>query len=88
MKADHERALDILKSRDGELIKVITSDGTTYRVWNIAWGYDLGTDVAHITANISPGVEGEEVHFFHANEIVSMVDLESGAVWFESGESS
>jgi len=61
--------------------------------YNVAWGYDLGEEVAHITTNISPGPNPEdhiqvtyEIDFFHANEIAKVEDVETGAVLFEHAD--
>lgn len=38
-------------------------------VWNIAWGYDVGDEYAHITTNISPEITNCGIDFFYTNEI-------------------
>jgi hypothetical protein len=54
-------------------------------VYNVAWGFDLGTDVAHVTTNISPGQgTGHTIDFFHATEIRRIEDPETGIVLFEA----
>ena len=68
-KAD-ERLIEYLRSRDGSLTILRDTDGISHRVFNIAWGYDFGDQFAHVTTNISPGVDGEEPSFFFTNEIV------------------
>jgi hypothetical protein len=74
-----------LNSRDSKWSKVRLSDGETYRVFNIAWGYDLGEEVAHITTNISPDPsEPHAIDFFHASEIVEITDDETGGVLFQA----
>lgn len=84
-KPKHDRVLDLLKSRDGLPTDVTLADGRTIRSYNVAWGYDLGDLVAHITTNISPPDPDNElpVDFFFANEVVRIVDPENEAIWFE-----
>jgi hypothetical protein len=85
-KPQHAQALDILKKRNGVLSNVTLFNGRVVPVRNIAWGYDLGDPVAHITTNISPPSAESKLpsDFFFANDIVRIVDPENGAVWFES----
>jgi hypothetical protein len=84
-KPKHAVALDLLKKRNGEPSEVTLASGRVVRVWNIAWGYDLGNPVAHITTNISPEPEEEHsVDCFDADEIVRIVDPDNGALWFEA----
>ncbi|MFF9351545.1 hypothetical protein [Streptomyces sp. NPDC014734] len=52
-------------------------------VFNIAWGYDLGDEYAHITTNISPDVDGESVDFFFTGSLAAIVDPASGSVLLE-----
>ncbi len=93
-KQSHERALDILKSHDGVLVEVLLKSGQLLQVWNVAWGYDIGDKVAHITSNCSPSIDGKylgdefmdgekPIDLFWADEIVRMTDPDSGAVWYE-----
>lgn len=52
-------------------------------VYDVAWGFDPGEDVAHVTTNVSPGPRAEHgVDFFHANEVSRIQDPETGAVLF------
>jgi hypothetical protein len=83
-KPAHATALDILKQRNGEPSDVTLTSGRVVRVYNIAWGYDLGDPVAYITTNISPVPQIDHTSdFFFANEIAQIVDPDNGAVWFE-----
>jgi len=83
-KPSHARALDILVHRCGTASLVRLSGGKSCTVHDVAWGYDLGEDIAHITTNISPGPPGPcEIDFFHANEIARIEDVEDGSVLFE-----
>jgi hypothetical protein len=80
----HARALDTLVHRTGSWSRVHLRSGQTCLVWDIAWGFDLGEDVAHITTNISPGPGVEcAVDFFHADEILRIEDEENGAILLE-----
>lgn len=46
----------LLRDRDGMPTTVTLRDGRELTVWNIAWGYDIDDDYAHITTNCSPSV--------------------------------
>ena len=62
-----------LKRRYGIETEIVLKDGTKLIVWNIAWGYDLGDNFAHITTNISPNIENAEIDFFYTNEIEEII---------------
>lgn len=66
--------LDLLRERDAVETVVVLRDGRRLAVHNIAWGYDAGDKWAHVTSNISPGVEGASVDFFFNSEVASMID--------------
>lgn len=71
-----------LKRQDSRWTTIHLSNGNQIRVFNIAWGYDLGDEYAHITSNISPSQKNCEIAFFHTNEIIEIVDEETGLlVW-------
>ncbi|MCW2924391.1 MAG: hypothetical protein JWM98_1795 [Thermoleophilia bacterium] len=70
--------IDALRKRDGQRTIVVTADGTRHTVWNIAWGYDMGDEFAHVTTNISPQVEGAPVGFFRTSDVRDVLD-DSGA---------
>ncbi|SFF62774.1 hypothetical protein [Blastococcus tunisiensis] len=72
--------LGLLQGRDGLPADVELSDGRRCKVWNVAWGYDAGECWAHITTNISPDVNGEEIDFFLANEVDVIRVPESGEI--------
>lgn len=61
--------IDIFKSRDGLETKVELKNGRLISVWNIAWGYDIGDEFAHITTNISPNIDNATIDFFFTNDI-------------------
>lgn len=75
--ADDE-VINLLVERDGIATTVALRNGLGLTVHNIAWGYDIGDEYAHVTSNISPDVEGASVDFFFTNEIESISDPESG----------
>lgn len=67
------RVLDILRARDGQLSIVELTDGTSLRVWNIAWGYDAGDSCAHVSSNMSPGApEGDDFDFFFTSDVAAI----------------
>ena len=81
----HARALNILVQRCGQPSIVQLTNGKTCRVHDVACGYDLGDDVAHVTTNISPG-PGQpcDVDFFHANEVARIEDAQDGHLLFDA----
>jgi hypothetical protein len=62
------------------LTTVRLRDGSQHLVRDIAWGYDLGDEYAHITTNVSPGGEGLPIDFFYSDAILFLVDTASGEV--------
>lgn len=70
-KTEHkdQRIINLLKSRTGIEAKVELKDGRLISIWNIAWGYDMGDEFAHITTNISPNIDNVTTDFFYTNEI-------------------
>lgn len=87
----HHRALDILVQRCGDWSRVLLADGRCCMVHDLCWGYDSGEAVAHVTTNISPPDQEYDVEFeygidfFHADEVVKIEDVETGAVLFNAG---
>jgi hypothetical protein len=67
-----------LRRRDGLLTTVHLKDGSHYVVKDIAWGYDLGDEFAHITTNTSPGGDGLSIDFFYSDAVVLLTDTHSG----------
>lgn len=49
-------------------------DGRRLSVINVAWGYDIGDEYAHVTSNISPGIDGESVDFFFTSDVEIVLD--------------
>jgi len=68
--------IELLVKRDGIATVAVLEDGTEYTIFNIAWGYDLGDQYAHITTNISPSIEGTTINFFVTNELIGLFGAE------------
>jgi len=80
---DDKKLIEILKRRDALLTKLELRDGKVISVWNIAWGYDLGDDFAHITTNISPDQPGCEIDFFYTTDLAKVIDGDDGHIIVE-----
>ena len=78
-----ESLLEVLRMRDREASEVVLRDGKKLTVFNIAWGYDMGDEFAHVTSNISPEVDNADIDFFFTNQVVRIVDPENGAILFD-----
>ncbi|MQA97255.1 MAG: hypothetical protein GEV11_22415 [Streptosporangiales bacterium] len=78
-----EAILRLLQDRAGQPTEVVLRDDTRLTVFNIAWGYDLGDEYAHVTTNISPDIEGAAVDFFFTSSVVAVRDPENGVVLLE-----
>jgi len=78
--------IDLLRSRDSQATEVRLRDGQICTVFDIAWGYDIGDQYAHVTSNVSPMVEDRSIDFFFTCEIEQIVDPETGLVIFEAAE--
>ena len=73
--------IEILKRRCGEWTKVHLKNGQELKVFNIAWGYDLGDDYAHVTTNVSPSSEEiTDVDFFKVDEVIKLENEETGRI--------
>lgn len=70
----------LLVERDGMPTVVRLVDGRTVTVWNVAGGYDLGDEYAHVTSNCSPYVDQHSVDFFYTSEVVEIRDRDGGSV--------
>ena len=53
-------------------------------MYDIAWGYDIGDQYAHVTSNVSPGVEGRQIDFFFTSDIERIIDPRTGTVIFNA----
>ena len=74
--------LAVFHQRDGNPTEVVLFDGTTVLAYNIAWGYDLGDEYAHVTTNASPFIEGMPLDLFFTNEVARLVDPATQEVLF------
>ena len=77
-----ESLLSLFGDRDGRTTRVILRDGRLLTVLNIAWGYDMGDEFAHVTTNVSPSVEGTSIDFFYTSDVETVSDPSSGDVLF------
>jgi hypothetical protein len=57
------------------------ADKRSLQVMNVAWGRDDGADYDHVSANISPSIDGLPFHFFHTSQVQSLAD-ENGDTLF------
>jgi hypothetical protein len=72
--------LRVLQERDAVETVVVLRDGRRLSVYDIAWGYDMGDEWAHVTSNISPGVEGASIDVFSTSEVLWVLDPASDIV--------
>lgn len=72
--------IDMLRERDGERTTVVMADGTRRIVFNIACGYDMGDQFAHVTTNISPRVDGAATDFFFTHDVREVRDERGGVI--------
>lgn len=66
--------IGLLHQRDGRKTTVVLMDGRRLDLWNIAWGYDMGDEFAHVTTNCSPFIEGSSLDVFFTNEVTMVLD--------------
>lgn len=78
-----QNIIDILISRDGQPTVVHLADKRVLKIWNIAWGYDIGDDFAHITTNISPEIKNSNIYYFNINEIQKIEDQTNGKTLYD-----
>jgi hypothetical protein len=78
------KIVQVLRERDGRWTRIELMGGGSYRAVNIAWGYDIGDEWAHVTTNISPPRKGASISFFHTSDVLRLVDEESGSILFEA----
>jgi hypothetical protein len=64
--------------RDGVPTLVTLKSGRQLTVHNIAWGYDICDEYAHVTTNISPEIAGASIDFYFTSDIQMIVDPVSG----------
>ena len=73
-KHEDEHIIELLRKRNGIKTTIELTNGAKIAAWNIAWGYDIGDEYAHITTNISPGIESSTIDFFFTIEIKKLYD--------------
>lgn len=81
MKPDSE-LIAVFQRRDGMRTEVTLANGQRLSVWNIAWGYDIGDEYAHVTTNCSPFVGKEPLDFFYTDEVTEVREVGTGGVLF------
>ena len=69
-----QQLLDLLQARDGLLTYVLLDNGQRLPVHDIAWGYGMGDEYAHVTTNCSPPVRGRPVDFFVTSQVTRLLD--------------
>lgn len=77
--------IDLLSARDGVRTLVAVQKGDTFTVLNIAWGYDLGDEYAHVTTNASPFVNDLPIDVFSTEGVTQVRDAATGEVLYSRG---
>ncbi|MEO8254577.1 MAG: hypothetical protein ABI554_09345 [Flavobacterium sp.] len=78
-----QHIIEIFKTTN-QIEKVVYLDNkSSLTVWNIAWGYDIGDEFAHITTNISPEIKNSDIDFFYTNEIQNIEDRTNGKTLYD-----
>ncbi|MCK9480133.1 MAG: hypothetical protein M0R38_00020 [Bacteroidia bacterium] len=75
--------IEIFKTTDQIEKLVYLDNNSVLTVWNIAWGYDIGDEFAHITTNISPEIKDFNIDFFYTNEIQKIEDRTNRKTLYE-----
>jgi len=75
--------IQLLRDRDGIRTDVTLKDGRILAVFNVAWGYDMDDPFAHLSANVSPTVEGHALDFFFTHDVAAIADPETGSVLYD-----
>lgn len=74
--------IDLLSARNGVRTVVKLRCGAQHEVWDIAWGYDALNDQPHVTTNVSPGVPDRPLDVFTTDEVLTVLDPDSGqTIW-------
>lgn len=79
-----EAVIALLVAREGLETVVRLRDERIYRVHDIAWGYDCGDEYAHVTTNVSPGLEGDQIDFFFTSEVKEIAEGITGELLWPS----
>lgn len=77
--------IDLLVARNGVRTLVAVEEGDTFTVVNIAWGYDLGDEYAHVTTNASPFVDDLPIDVFSTDRVTQVRDEATGEVLYSHG---
>jgi hypothetical protein len=78
-----KKLIETIKNQDGNHLSIQLKNGEIKSVWNIAWGYDIGDDYAHITTNISPTIKGTSIDIFCSYEIARIMKVENNSTIYE-----
>ena len=78
-----QHIIEIFKTTDQLEKAVYLGNNTILKVFNIAWGYDIGYDFAHITTNISPEIRNSDIDYFYTNEIQKIEDRTNGSILYD-----
>jgi hypothetical protein len=82
VEPNDEAIIDLLRGRDAVATEVKLRDGRACLVFNIAWGYDMGDRMAHVTTNVSPRSDEGVIDFFFTDEIQLIADPATGEVLY------
>ena len=78
-----QHIIEVFKTTDQLEKAVYLDNNTILKVFNIAWGYDIGDDFAHITTNISPKIRNSDIDYFYTNEIQKIEDGTNGKILYD-----
>lgn len=78
-----QHIIAIFKTTDQLEKAVYLDNNTILTVFNIAWGYDIGDEFAHITTNISPEILNSDIDYFYTNEIQKIEDRTNGKILYD-----
>ncbi len=84
MESKDEAVVELLCARDGVATEVRLRHGRVCIALNIVYGYDISDDFAHVTTNISPRSEGNDIDFFFTTEIDAIIDAANGEVLYKA----
>lgn len=81
-----EELLRRLHERDARKTVVVLRDGRHLIVFNIAWGYDIGDEWAHVTTNISPSSTGIPIDFFYTSDVALVIDPATDRIVYSTAD--
>ncbi len=83
MKVKDYEIIKLFKAFDQKPLEVVLDNNRSHTVFNIAWGYDIGDEFAHITTNISPAPQNQHtIDFFYSNDIEKIKNPESNEILY------